>query len=226
MIAETVAAPLEQEIVGVEDMLYMSSQATMDGTLVLTVTFHIGTDVDRAQVQVQNRVSQALPRLPEEVRDLGVTTAKTSPNLMMAVNLLSPDGRYDSLYLRNYAVLNIRDVLARLPGMGEVRVFGAGDYSMRVWLDPQKLAARNLTTGDVVDAIREQNLQVAAGQIGAPPGQTAEFQVALNSHGPAAGRRAVPRHHHQDRRGRRDRPPRRRRARRARRARTTRCAAC
>jgi hydrophobe/amphiphile efflux-1 (HAE1) family protein len=183
VIAETVAAPLEQAIVGVEDMMYMSSQAAMDGTMILTVTFNIGADIDRAQVQVQNRVSQALPRLPQEVRDLGVTTAKSSPNLMMAVNLLSPDGRYDSLYLRNYAVLNIRDVLARLPGMGDVRIFGAGDYSMRVWLDPQKLAARNLTTGDVVEAIREQNLQVAAGQIGAPPGQSAEFQVALNSMG-------------------------------------------
>ncbi len=183
VIAETVAAPLEQAIVGVEDMLYMSSQAAMDGSLVLTVTFKIGADVDRAQVQVQNRVSQALPRLPQEVRDLGVTTAKSSPNLMGVVHLISPDARYDSLYLRNYAVLNVRDVLARLPGMGEVRVFGAGDYSMRIWLDPQKLAARNLTTSDVVDAIREQNLQVAAGQIGAPPGHTAEFQVALQSQG-------------------------------------------
>jgi hydrophobe/amphiphile efflux-1 (HAE1) family protein len=183
VIAETVASPLEQAIVGVEDMLYMSSQAAMDGTLTLTVTFKIGSDVDRAQVQVQNRVSQALPRLPQEVRDLGVTTAKTSPNLMGVVHLVSPDGRYDSLYLRNYAVLNVRDVLARLPGMGDVRTFGAGDYSMRLWLDPQKLAARNLTTGDVVDAVREQNVQVAAGQIGAPPGHSAEFQVALNSMG-------------------------------------------
>ncbi|MEJ0037479.1 MAG: multidrug efflux RND transporter permease subunit [Gammaproteobacteria bacterium] len=183
VIAETVAAPLEQAIVGVEDMLYMSSQAAMDGSLTLTVTFKIGSDVDRAQVQVQNRVSQALPRLPQEVRDLGVTTAKSSPNLMGVVHLISPDARYDSLYLRNYAVLNVRDVLARLPGMGEVRVFGGGDYSMRVWLDPQKLAARNLTTGDVVDAIREQNVQVAAGQIGAPPGHSADFQIALSSQG-------------------------------------------
>ena len=151
VIAETVASPLEQAIVGVEDMMYMSSQAAMDGTLVLTVTFKIGADVDRAQVQVQNRVSQALPRLPQEVRDLGVTTTKSSPNLMMVVHLTSPDGRYDSLYLRNYAVLNVRDVLARLPGMGEVRIFGAGDYSMRVWLDPEKLAVRNLTTADVVE---------------------------------------------------------------------------
>ena len=183
VVAETVAAPLEQEIVGVEDMLYMSSLATMDGSLLLTVTFAIGTDIDRAQVQVQNRVSQALPRLPEEVRQLGVTTIKSTPDLMMVVHLTSPDGRYDSLYLRNYAVLNIRDVLARLPGMGEVRVFGAGDYAMRIWLDPQKLAARSLTTGDVIGAIREQNIQVAAGQIGAPPSGEAEFQLALNAMG-------------------------------------------
>jgi hydrophobe/amphiphile efflux-1 (HAE1) family protein len=183
VVADTVAAPLEQSIVGVEDMLYMSSTATMDGSLNLTITFRVGTDIDRAQVQVQNRVSQALPRLPEEVRNLGVTTVKSSPNLTMVVHLTSPDGRYDSLYLRNYAVLNVRDVLARLPGMGEVRVFGGGDYSMRVWLDPQKLAARNLTSGDVVDAIREQNVQVAAGQIGAPPSQEAQFQLALNAQG-------------------------------------------
>ena len=183
IVADTVAAPLEQAIVGVEDMLYMSSTATTDGALDLTVTFKVGADIDRAQVQVQNRVSQALPRLPEEVRNLGVTTVKSSPNLTMVVHLTSPDSRYDSLYLRNYAVLNVRDVLARLPGMGQVQVFGGGDYSMRVWLDPQKLAARNLTAGDVVDAIREQNVQVAAGQIGAPPSTESQFQLALNAQG-------------------------------------------
>jgi multidrug efflux pump len=182
VIADTVAAPLEQAIVGVEDMLYMSSTSTMDGSLTLTVTFRIGADIDRAQVQVQNRVAQALPRLPEEVRNLGVNTVKASSNLTLVVNLTSPNGRYDSLYLRNYAVLNIRDVLARLPGMGDVQVFGGGDYSMRVWLDPQKLAARNITAGDVVTAIREQNVQVAAGQLGAPPSNT-EFQIALNAAG-------------------------------------------
>ncbi len=182
VIADTVAAPLEQAIVGVEDMLYMSSTSTMDGALTLTVTFRIGADIDRAQVQVQNRVAQALPRLPAEVRDLGVNTVKASSNLTLVVNLTSPNGRYDSLYLRNYAVLNIRDVLARLPGMGDVQVFGGGDYSMRVWLDPQKLAARNITAGDVVTAIREQNVQVAAGQLGAPPSNT-EFQIALNAAG-------------------------------------------
>jgi hydrophobe/amphiphile efflux-1 (HAE1) family protein len=183
VISETVAAPLEQEIVGVEDMLYMSSQATMDGSLALTVTFRIGTDIDRAQVQVQNRVAQALPRLPEEVRAIGVSTLKSSPAFLMVVHLTSPDGRYDSLYLRNYATLNIRDTLARLNGVGDVRVFGAGDYAMRVWLDPQKMSARDLTTGDVVAAIREQNLQVAAGQVGAPPAEGSEFQLALNTQG-------------------------------------------
>jgi multidrug efflux pump len=183
VIADTVAAPLEQAIVGVEDMLYMSSTSTMDGSLTLTVTFRIGADIDRAQVQVQNRVSQALPRLPEEVRSLGVNTVKASSNLTLVVNLTSPSGRYDALYLRNYAVLNVKDVLARLPGMGDVQVFGGGDYSMRVWLDPQKLAARSLTAGDVVAAIREQNVQVAAGQLGAPPSNNTEFQIALNAAG-------------------------------------------
>ena len=183
VVADTVAGPLEQAIVGVEDMLYMSSTAAMDGSLAITITFRIGSDVDRAQVQVQNRVAQALPRLPEEVRNLGVTTVKSSPNLTMLVHLTSPDGRYDPLYLRNYAVLNVRDVLARLPGMGEVRIFGGGDYSMRVWLDPQKLAARSLTSGDVVNAIREQNVQVAAGEIGAPPSQDSQFQLAINAMG-------------------------------------------
>src|SRR6185437_3374588 len=183
VIADTVAAPLEQAIVGVEDMLYMSSTSTMDGSLTITVTFRNGADVDRAQVQVQNRVSQALPRLPEEVRDLGVTTLKAASNLTMVVNLTSPKGRYDTLYLRNYAALNIRDVLARLPGMGDVQMFGGGDYSMRIWLDPQKLAARDLSADDVVTAIREQNVQVAAGQLGAPPSDGSDFQIALNATG-------------------------------------------
>src|SRR6478735_914727 len=183
VIADTVAAPLEQEIVGGGDMLYMSSQATMDGSLALTVTFRIGTDIDRAQVQVQNRVQQALPRLPDDVRAIGVSVVKSTPAFLMVVHLTSPDGRYDSLYLRNYATLNVRDILARLNGVGDVRVFGAGDYAMRVWLDPQKMSARDLTTGDVIAAIREQNLQVAAGQIGAPPAEGSEFQLALNAQG-------------------------------------------
>jgi multidrug efflux pump len=184
VIAETVAAPLEQEINGVENMLYMSSQATSDGVMVLTVTFRLGTNVDNAQVQVQNRVSQALPRLPEDVRQLGVTTIKASPDLLMVVHLTSPDNRYDMVYLRNYATLQVRDVLSRLPGTGEVRVFGSGDYSMRIWLDPDKIASRGLTAGDVVKAIREQNVQVAAGVIGAEPAPAGtEYQLNVTTSG-------------------------------------------
>ncbi|HEX5208119.1 MAG TPA: multidrug efflux RND transporter permease subunit [Steroidobacteraceae bacterium] len=183
VVAETVAAPLEQAIVGVENMLYMSSTSTTDGSLTLTITFRVGTDIDRAQVLVQNRVSQVLPRLPDEVRNLGVTTTKTSPDLTMVVHLYSPDHRYDSLYLRNYAVRNVRDVLARLPGMGNAVIFGGGDYAMRIWLDPQKLAALSMTAGDVISAVRAQNIQVAAGQIGAPPAPGSDFQLALNAMG-------------------------------------------
>ena len=184
VIAETVAAPLEEQINGTENMLYMSSQATTDGALTLTVTFKIGTNVDVAETQVQNRVQRALPRLPEEVRQIGVITQKSSPDLTMVVHLQSPDSRYDELYLRNYAVLNVKDVLARIPGMGQVLVFGAGDYAMRVWIDPQKLAARKLTASDVVAAIREQNQQVAAGVIGAPPtARNVDFQLSVNAQG-------------------------------------------
>jgi multidrug efflux pump len=183
VIAETVAAPLEEQINGVENMLYMSSQNTSDGSLALTVTFKIGTNVEQAETQVQNRVQRALPRLPEEVRQIGVTTVKSSPNLTMVVHLKSPDGRYDDLYLRNYAVLNVKDQLARINGMGEVQLFGSGDYAMRVWLDPQKVAARNLTAGDVVASIREQNVQVAAGVIGQGPAKDADFQLTVNTQG-------------------------------------------
>ncbi|HEX8604112.1 MAG TPA: multidrug efflux RND transporter permease subunit [Pseudoduganella sp.] len=183
IIAETVAAPLEEQINGVENMLYMSSQNTSDGALQLTVTFAIGTNVEQAETAVQNRVQRALPRLPEEVRQIGVTTVKSSPNLTMVVHLNSPDGRYDDLYLRNYAVLNIKDQLARIHGMGEVQLFGSGDYAMRVWLDPQKVAARGLTSGEVVDAIREQNVQVAAGVIGQGPSKDADFQLTVKTHG-------------------------------------------
>ena len=168
-ISETVAAPLEQAINGVEDSLYMASQATSDGVMTLTITFKIGTNLDNAQMQVQNRVAQAQPKLPEEVRRLGVTTTKTSPDLLMVVHLYSPDSRYDDIYIRNYATLQVRDVLARLPGVGQVRVFGSGDYAMRVWLDPNKVAAKGLTASDVVAAIREQNVQVAAGAVGQQP---------------------------------------------------------
>jgi multidrug efflux pump len=183
VIAETVAAPLEEQINGVEGMLYMSSQATSDGALALTVTFKVGTDVDQAETQVQSRVQRALPRLPEEVRQIGVTTVKSSPNLTMVVHLASPNGRYDDVYLRNYAVLNIKDQLSRIQGMGDVQLFGAGDYAMRVWLDPQKVAARNMTASDVVEAIREQNVQVAAGVIGASPSKNSEFQLTVNTQG-------------------------------------------
>ena len=140
VIAETVASPLEQQLTGVEDMLYMFSQATADGVMTLTVTFAVGTDLDNAQVQVQNRVSQALPRLPVEVQRIGVTTEKSSPDLMMVVHLVSPDERYDILYLSNFAHLQVRDELARIPGVGSAQVFGGGEYSMRVWLDPDRLA--------------------------------------------------------------------------------------
>src|SRR3984957_1832057 len=184
VIAETVASPLEQAINGVEGMLYQSSQATADGVMTLTITFALSTDVDKAQVQVQNRVSQALPKLPDVVQRLGVVTNKASPDLTMVVHLVSPDNRYDTLYLSNYALLRVKDELARLDGVGDVQVFGAGQFSMRIWLDPEKVASRGLTADDVVRAIREQNIQVAAGQLGAPPlPSAAEFQVAINAKG-------------------------------------------
>jgi multidrug efflux pump len=183
-IAETVASPLEQSVNGVENSLYMFSQATPDGVMTLTVTFALGTDVDKAQVQVQNRVAQALPKLPEEVRNLGVTTTKQSPDLTMVVHLFSPSGRYDEVYLRNYATLQVKDVLARIPGAGSVQVFGSGDYAMRIWLQPDKIAARNLTASDVVAAIREQNVQVAAGAIGQQPvSKPVNFELQVNAKG-------------------------------------------
>ncbi|MBX8501848.1 efflux RND transporter permease subunit [Pseudomonas lijiangensis] len=184
VIGETVASPLEQAITGVENMLYMSSQSTADGKLTLTITFALGTDLDNAQVQVQNRVTRTEPKLPEEVTRIGITVDKASPDLTMVVHLTSPDNRYDMLYLSNYAVLNIKDELARLGGVGDVQLFGMGDYSLRVWLDPNKTASRNLTATDVVNAIREQNRQVAAGQLGAPPSPSAtSFQMSINTQG-------------------------------------------
>ncbi|MEG2912323.1 MAG: efflux RND transporter permease subunit [Pseudomonas sp.] len=184
VIGETVAAPLEQAITGVENMLYMSSQSTADGKITLTITFALGTDLDNAQVQVQNRVTRTEPKLPEEVTRIGITVDKASPDLTMVVHLTSPDKRYDMLYLSNYAILNIKDELARLSGVGDVQLFGMGDYSLRVWLDPNKTASRNLTATDVVTAIREQNRQVAAGQLGAPPAPTAQsFQLSVNTQG-------------------------------------------
>jgi hydrophobe/amphiphile efflux-1 (HAE1) family protein len=183
-LSAAVATPLEEQINGVENMLYMSSQSTPDGVLTLTVTFKVGTNIDLAQVQVQNRVAQALPRLPDEVRQLGVTTVKSSPDLTMVVHLISPDNRYDMVYLRNYAVLQVKDALARISGVGQVRIFGAGDYAMRIWLDPEKVASRGLSASDVVAAIREQNVQVAAGVIGAPPMKSeVAYQLTVNAQG-------------------------------------------
>ncbi|CAM5763043.1 efflux RND transporter permease subunit [Rhizobium pusense] len=183
VIAETVAAPLEQAINGVENMLYMSSQAATDGRMTLTIAFKQGTDPDMAQIQVQNRVSRALPRLPQEVQRIGVVTQKTSPDILMVVHLVSPDNRYDPVYLSNFATLQVRDQLARLSGVGDVLVWGAGEYSMRVWLDPAKVAARGLTASDVVGAIQEQNVQVAAGSVGQQPEASAAFQVTVNTLG-------------------------------------------
>jgi multidrug efflux pump len=184
VIAETVATPIEEAVNGVEGMLYMSSQATTDGLMTLTVTFALGTDPDKDQQLVQNRVAQAEARLPEEVRQLGITTTKSSPDLTMVVHLLSPNGRYDMTYLRNYGVLNVKDRLARIAGVGDVQLFGAGDYAMRVWLDPQKVAARGLSAGDVVREIRAQNVQAAAGVVGASPGVSGlDLQLSLNAHG-------------------------------------------
>ena len=184
VIAETVATPIEEAINGVEGMLYMSSQGTTDGLMTLTVTFRLGTDPDKAQQLVQNRVSQAEPRLPEEVRRLGVTTVKSAPDLTMVVHLLSPNDRYDMTYLRNYAVLNVKDRLARIEGVGQVQLFGAGDYSMRVWLDPQKVAERGLSASDVVREIRAQNVQAAAGIVGASPGLPGlDLQLSINAQG-------------------------------------------
>jgi multidrug efflux pump len=183
-IAETVITPLEQQINGVENAIYTNSSSTPDGNFTITVTFRLGTDLDIAQVQTQNRVSQAETRLPEVVRQLGLVTQKRSPDLTMVVFLKSTDGRYDSLYLRNYALIQIRDVLARLPGMGDVRVFGSGDYAMRLWLDPGKIAARNMDVDEVLTAVREQNVQVAAGQIGGQPSLPGiEFQYIVNAQG-------------------------------------------
>ncbi|MCB1599516.1 MAG: efflux RND transporter permease subunit [Xanthomonadales bacterium] len=179
-IAETVAAPIEEAVNGVEGMIYMKSTAGSDGTMQLTVTFKGGVDIDLAAVQVQNRVAQALPRLPESVRQLGVTTVKSSPNLTMVVHLRSPDQTYDGLYLSNFANLRVRDELARLDGVGQAIAFGAGNYSMRVWIDPDKAAARDLTAGDIIAAIREQNLEISAGTIGGPPrpkGSTVQFSI-------------------------------------------------
>ncbi|KAA0018828.1 multidrug efflux RND transporter permease subunit [Salinicola corii] len=182
-IAETVATPLEEAITGVEDMMYYKSVAGSDGVLQMTITFQPGTDPEQATVRVQNRVSQALARLPEAVRRQGVTTQKQSPTFLMVVHLVSPDDSYDTLYLRNYARLHVRDQLARISGVGEAQMFGGGDYAMRAWLDPDRIASHGLTAGDVVDAMREQNVQVSAGQIGAEPMPHSDFLTLINAKG-------------------------------------------
>src|ERR1700752_848404 len=184
VIAETVATPIEEQVNGGENRLYMSSQSTGDGSMTLTVTFKLGTNLDIAQVLVQNRVAIATPQLPQEVRALGITVQKQSPDLMMVVHLLSPKGTYDQAYISNFAFLQIRDPLSRLEGVGNVNVFGAREYSMRIWLNPNKMYARSLTTDDIVSAIQAQNVQVAAGSLGAepaPPGT--ELQLTLNTQG-------------------------------------------
>ena len=184
VIAETVSSPIEEQINGVEDMLYMQSQSNSDGNTTTTVTFKLGTDPDKAQTLVENRVSQAIPRLPEDVQKLGVTTVKSSATLTLVVHILSPSDRYDVKYLRNYALINVRDRLSRIPGIGDVQLKGLGDYAMRVWLDPQKVAQRGMTASEVVDAIREQNVSVSAGIIGAspsPPG--VPLQMDVNAQG-------------------------------------------
>jgi len=168
-VSETVATPIEQQVNGVEDMLYMQSQSGNDGSMSLTVTFETGTDLDNAQVLVQNRVAIATPSLPEEVRRNGVTTRKRSPDITLIIHLISPDGSLDPLFVSNYAQLQVRDELLRVEGVGDITVFGAREYAMRLWLDPDKVAARNLTAQEVVAAIQEQNVQVAAGIVGAPP---------------------------------------------------------
>jgi multidrug efflux pump subunit AcrB len=184
VVADTVAAPIEQQVIGVENMLYMSSQSTNDGGYNLTVTFQVGTNLDMAQVLVQNRVNLALPTLPSEVKQTGVSVKKKSPSILLVVNLISPQGTYDQLYLSNYATIRLRDELAQLKGVGDVTFMGQLDYSMRAWLDPERMAARNLSASDVVAALREQNVQVAAGALGRPPiPQGQAFQYTLSTLG-------------------------------------------
>ncbi len=184
VVSATVSTPLEQQINGVENMLYMSSQATADGKLTITVTFRLGTNLDTAQVLTQNRIATALPRLPDQVQRLGVTVKKASPDLMMVVHLYSPNDTRDQLYLSNYATLQVKDVLARVPGVGDANVIGARDYAMRVWLDPEKVAARNLTAGEVIAALQAENVQVSAGVLNQPPVATpGAFQLSIETLG-------------------------------------------
>ncbi len=183
-LADTVATPIEEQVNGVENMLYMNSQSASDGTMTLTITFKLGTNLDTAQVLVQNRVAIATPQLPQEVRNVGVTVVKQSPSIMLVINLLADKGRYDSLYMANYAVLQIQEVLKRIEGVGSVQIFGASDYSMRLWLDPDKMFSRGMTAGDVISAVTAQNVQVAAGKLGADPApRGTDFQLIVNTKG-------------------------------------------
>src|SRR2546429_712285 len=184
VVADTVAAPIEQQVNGVEGMMYMSSQCTNDGNYTLTVTFKPGSDLNISQVLVQNRESLAEPILPDLVKRRGISVKKKSPNVLMIVNLLSHDGSRTSLELSNYATIQLRDELARLEGVGDITYLGQRDYSMRLWLDPEKMAVRNLTANDVVRAIEQQNAQVAAGQIGQPPVPSGQvFQYTMTTLG-------------------------------------------
>src|SRR4051812_18918104 len=184
VVADTVAAPIEQQVNGVENMMYMSSQCTNDGNYTLTITFNHDVDLNMAQVLVQNRVSLAEPILPDLVKRRGVSVKKKSPSILMIVNLYSPDRSRDNLYLSNYATIQLKDELARLPGVGDITYLGQRDYSMRVWLDPEKMSFLNLTAGDVTRAIEQQNVQVAAGQLGQPPVPSGQvFQYTMTTKG-------------------------------------------
>lgn len=184
VIADTVATPIEKEVNGVEGMLYMHSQSTSSGLMRLTITFELGTNLDNALVTVQNRVAIAESRLPDEVRQFGITTRKESPELLMVIHLLSPNATYDQLYLANFSQIKIRDVLARVDGVGHIEVYGARDYSMRVWLDPDRISSLGLTAGDVIGALKGQNVQVAGGSLGQPPlNSPSAFQVNLQLQG-------------------------------------------
>jgi hydrophobic/amphiphilic exporter-1 (mainly G- bacteria), HAE1 family len=205
VVSETVAAPIEQQVNGVENMIYMSSTSASDGSYKLTVSFDVGTDLDMAQVLVQNRVKLAEPNLPEDVKRQGVNTKKKSTNIILFISLFSPNDSYSELFLSNYATLNLKDALARIAGVGEVMIFPPSDYSMRVWLDPDQLKSRRLTTQDLLSAISEQNVQVAAGQIGQPPAPRAtRTELSVPGERPRATHRgrAVRRHHREDQRRR------------------------